>query len=673
MDNHSDISPILNIYGLGEPNTNHIFIAKLAKNGFINTIYTTNFDLLIERALEKEGLKEHIDFKVYYREEDFTDIENIFKSGDSTFIRLFKMHGSALVYDGIIDLVSIRTTIKSISNKALSDQRKNAIKHLFSSGEQDTVLVMGYSCSDILDINVFINSIKNGKNLNKVIYLKHGGIEGEFGNEDFDKDIAPFNDFKMDEYPFKNFIGKILIKNTDNFVKELWENIFNSKTDIKPQLKPQVDYLRYIDEWIELLSANALKDLIIGHLFAAILDYKKSIQYYEKNLKIIKDWNNKPYSTDTEHLLKLSTLCYISLGISYYEINEYTSAFEYFKKSDELCLDVEYNEGSAKCLSSLGVSFFEKGNNTLAIECFEKSLQFYIEINNRKEIANCYANIGTCHFEQGNLDEAIANFQKAEQIYKDEGYMDSLALCYTNLGAGYVKKGYFEKASEKLDESLKISLYLGNKERIAYNYQIIGVCHRTMGNLKEAIEANESIQEFSNDVYNKYMSSKYFLDLGVLYLQKGIRKLLFNSERVNETFVLEETVSSFLNKWFSLTLRDDDYLKDIEMAIQNFNKSLEHIKENDLKEKIEIYNTLAFAYIVLHDINNSMEFNQKSLTVCEKLNDKEEIAKCHDFHCLLLTMQLLTTLNLRLSKMDSVKRIYTEFFTQYFYRYQVII
>jgi NAD-dependent protein deacetylases, SIR2 family len=651
LDDNSDISPILNIYGLGEPNTNHIFIAKLAKNGFINTIYTTNFDLLIEKALENEGLKENIDFKVYYREEDFDDIDTIFENGDSNFIRLFKIHGSVRVNSNTIDLVSIRTTIKSVSNKALSDQRKNAIRHLFSSGKQDTVLVMGYSCSDILDINVYINSIKNEKNLKKVVYLKHGAIEGEFRNDEFDKDIASFNDFKINEYPFKSFLGKILIKNTDDFVKELWRNVLDSGNDIKPEFKHHVDYLKYINEWIEVLSESALKDLIIGRLFAAILDYKKSIEYYEKNLKIIKNPNNEPYNMDTEYFWKYRTaVCYLSLGMSNYEINEDTSAIKYFKKSAELFLDIKHKKGIAKCLSCLGGIYFKKGNNPHAIDCFEKSLEINVETHNRKEIANCYASIGACHFELGNLDETIANYQKAEQVCKNEGYMDSLALCHTNLGATYGEKGDLEKAMEKLDESLKISLYLGNKQRIAHNYQNIGVFHRKMGNFKEAIEANESIQEFSNDIYNEYISSKYFFDIGMLYFQKGFRKLLFNSEKVSATSISKENTSSFLNKWFSLTPGEYGSLEDIEMAIQNLNKSLLYVKDDDLKEKKEIYSTLAFAYIISCDIKNSVDANQKSLTICEKLNDKEGIAKCHDFYRLLLVMQKLTTLNLRLSK-----------------------
>jgi len=69
ISENTDISKILEIFEKGEPNTNHILIARLAKNGYLKTIFTTNFDLLIEKALEKEGQKRDKDFEVYSDEE----------------------------------------------------------------------------------------------------------------------------------------------------------------------------------------------------------------------------------------------------------------------------------------------------------------------------------------------------------------------------------------------------------------------------------------------------------------------------------------------------------------------------------------------------------------------------------------------------------------------------
>ena len=106
---------ILDIFKGGEPNANHILIARLAKNGYLRTIFTTNFDLLIEKALEKEGLKKKKDFDVYYDEEQFSTID--FDNMQDGIVRIFKIHGS------IDNIDSIRTTMSAIASKILSDKR----------------------------------------------------------------------------------------------------------------------------------------------------------------------------------------------------------------------------------------------------------------------------------------------------------------------------------------------------------------------------------------------------------------------------------------------------------------------------------------------------------------------------------------------------------------------
>ena len=69
------ISKILDVFEQGVPNTNHFFIAKLARNGYLKVICTTNFELLIEDALRNEGLEKGRDFEVYCDEEQFSGID----------------------------------------------------------------------------------------------------------------------------------------------------------------------------------------------------------------------------------------------------------------------------------------------------------------------------------------------------------------------------------------------------------------------------------------------------------------------------------------------------------------------------------------------------------------------------------------------------------------------
>ena len=205
LSENSDILKILHIFEKGEPNTNHVLIARMAKNGYLKTILTTNFDLLIEKALEKEGLKRNKDFEVYYDEGQFSGID--FEDIEDKVIRIFKIHGSVDNQD------SIRTTMKAVASGTLSDRRMNVVRYLFSSGKHKKVLSLGYSCSDEFDITPQIQSIE--ENQKEIFFVEHCK-EG--------KEIEDIR-IKEEKNPFKIFPGKRIKCNTDDFIRDLWDSL----------------------------------------------------------------------------------------------------------------------------------------------------------------------------------------------------------------------------------------------------------------------------------------------------------------------------------------------------------------------------------------------------------------------------------------------------------------
>ena len=109
---------------------------------------------------------------------------------------------------------------------------------------------------------------------------------------------------------------------------------------------------------------------------------------------------------------------------------------------------------------------------------------------------------------------------------------------------------------------------------------------------------------------------------------------MLNSEKVTTTSISKENVINCFNKWVSITPGNYESLKDIEIAIRNFNKSLQYNKDDDLKQKSQTYRSLAYAYILLHDLEKSKEFIEKALDTCEKLNDKKGIIECYNLFLL---------------------------------------
>src|SRR5438067_12939598 len=87
----SDVAKLWALFELGQPNTNHILFARLAKSGYLRTLCTVNFDLLFERALADEGLKAGDEYAITYQDKDFDAVV----WHDPTKLRLIKLHGSA--------------------------------------------------------------------------------------------------------------------------------------------------------------------------------------------------------------------------------------------------------------------------------------------------------------------------------------------------------------------------------------------------------------------------------------------------------------------------------------------------------------------------------------------------------------------------------------------------
>ena len=84
------VDKIAELFRCGSPNHNHFLIAGMMKKGYIRQILTTNFDLLIERALEALGCPHLVDFAVCSTEEQFRRMNSNLKVPT-----ILKIHGSA--------------------------------------------------------------------------------------------------------------------------------------------------------------------------------------------------------------------------------------------------------------------------------------------------------------------------------------------------------------------------------------------------------------------------------------------------------------------------------------------------------------------------------------------------------------------------------------------------
>ena len=273
---NSDPNKIFDIFNLGEPNTNHFLLAKLAKAGYISTICTTNFDLLMEKAFDSEGLIREYDYRVLYKEEDLDRID-----WDDNTIRLIKIHGS------VEDKDNMAITLGQVASQVLSRQRQSVIENIFSKGPHRSVLVLGYSCSDVFDISPQLETIK--KNHKEVIFVDHHEDKHTV------KDLAG----KQQKNPFRHFAdSKWVLSNTDELVRAVWEEFrFSEREYVSPKsaLK-KTAWQKYVEQWFlatEEKYTKGNKYNITGRLLFKVSEFKRALDSFERALSIAREIGDK--------------------------------------------------------------------------------------------------------------------------------------------------------------------------------------------------------------------------------------------------------------------------------------------------------------------------------------------------------------------------------------------
>jgi tetratricopeptide (TPR) repeat protein/NAD-dependent SIR2 family protein deacetylase len=468
-DEHLRVLKVLDVFRQGEPNSNHIFIARLAARGFLKTLVTTNFDLLIETALAKEGLVEGVDFDRYFTEEHFSEA-NFDRLGER--LTFFKLHGS------IDDSESIRTTVAAIASRTLSDKRMNVIRHLFSAGEHKAVLILGYSCSDNFDLIPQIQSIEIG--YKHVLYVEHTDGLGT----SLVRDISTI----VGNNPFARFPGKWITCNTDRIIKDLWTSLEASIGEYE-FVRSKAKWAQHIDGWLgESKKDLGLKLFIAGRIleniplfdkalfyyaqardFAAdandrgalmacnhemgtiyrarggLANLKKAIAHYEEAMKIAESLDAKIYVAD----------CALTLGIVNTDLGQLSTAIEWIITACRIHRDLKNRIGVAASRTALGNVYLNSQNFKAALENYKASLRLHKKLGDKPGVSLSYNNTGTVYFKLKNFHQAILSYKRAEKKSEELGDIQQLRVICGNLFNLYKQTGDVENGKE-YEDKLKI-------------------------------------------------------------------------------------------------------------------------------------------------------------------------------------------------------------------------
>ncbi len=222
-------------------------------------------------------------------------------------------------------------------------------------------------------------------------------------------------------------------------------------------------------------------------------EYQEAFELYEKKefaaaKDIIISLLNK--APDSIHLLT-------SLGIIYFNLNNFEKSIECYKKI------IELNDKNAEAQYSLGVCYQNLDNNELALKYYKKAIELnpaYLDAHN---------NLGLLYSSLKNYSEAEKCFNKA--LKYNPGYFNSII----NLGAIKLHEDDFDAALDYFNRALEISINKKNDPRKSVAYSNIGFVSLRRKNLKEAIKYfNKGIELDPESVLAHYNKAEALLMLG---------------------------------------------------------------------------------------------------------------------------------------------------------------
>ncbi len=523
------------------PNSNHAFLAKLAAAGCLHTLVTTNFDLLLERALAAEGLQNGPGFRLLAEETEFAG----WKAGASApgpALTLTKIHGSP-------DKNSMRTILFMIL--ALAEMRAGVIEHLFSSGPHQKVLVLGYSCSDIFDITPAMEKFAVGQK--EVIFIEHSPVEAV-------ESIA----LAAVKNPFKACPGQRLKCNTGEFIRRLWNSLEDRIGPYRSSGSDTTAWKERIEAWGSDLQKNAYaRSNLAGVVCARISHFEPAIQAYSQALQAATEAGN----------LQREMLARVSLAEAYLGQGDLEKVIQMAGQAHQISIQLRgaarpagdgggldwgsdsvqanppilpWREGAedmitvsgradaieSRCSRLIGMDLRLAGDYPRAIQFLEKSLKFEKDIGwdpdardqCSLELARCYAALGVtaraaeyaestgnilnpyrkadylaCRgyiaFQSGDLGEAVLFYQQSLQIDLSTGNRPGEAVTLLDLGDTYEQLRDYEQARECFERALEAATETGAKLVQARGCTNLGYLHFSLRDFGKSLEFHQKARE----------------------------------------------------------------------------------------------------------------------------------------------------------------------------------
>lgn len=486
----TDFEPLLEVFTGKEPNRAHVLLADLATRGLVQTIATTNFDELIERAV------------------------------GSSSIAVTKLHGT------ISNPRSIAVTMEMVAGRQRLPEREQDIARIFASGDHEAVLVVGYSCSDAFDISPAIEAL--GDSLKRVWIVEH-----EPGSERAEEIVAKTwkNPFRLCRNGTRLFWDSgVLFSQIEGMLAtgshtstpsvNKWLAFFNrwrrpAKTrQPRPASLPGDEWLTFVDKWWSHVTPReqlAVGHYILGQLWYLCADFRAAKVHYRASLAAA---GRRPHPATRSNALLQIAGCHRALS-------EFKRVLERAQEAHRLAITAGEDFLEAQAAGTIGNAWFNMGEIENSVEWYERAVETLRKLGNQRALGSGLANLGNAYGARGDLEKAEKCFREGIELARDLG--DKVGEA-SRMGAlaqvlGMLKRG--DEAGTAPHEALRISGDMADLPGVAHQLARLAQLEAERGHLDEAIKmASEAAERFS-EIGDRQGEARCFGNLGAYYMKIG--------------------------------------------------------------------------------------------------------------------------------------------------------
>jgi tetratricopeptide (TPR) repeat protein len=199
--------------------------------------------------------------------------------------------------------------------------------------------------------------------------------------------------------------------------------------------------------------AYSLKN--IGYIYNGDNNIKKSLDYYNKSLKVCEEINDKD---------GIANLLF-NIGKIYNNQGDRKRALDYRDKSTNISAQIKKQQENANSLNKLAYGYNNKGDLKLALNNYYLSLKIFLDINDKQGIINTLNNIGTIYINHGDTKPGTVYYglslklkdevkKRALAIKEEVNNEDGISYSMNNISTIYFKQQNYRLAKLYSDSAL---------------------------------------------------------------------------------------------------------------------------------------------------------------------------------------------------------------------------